>query len=372
MKRPLILLAAALSLLALRPEAARAAIRATDLEGRQVSLPAPARRVLLGFNYEDFLAIVGPGAIDRVVALSRSPWRDWRPKQYAAYAAALPALETLTDVGDVDSGSFSIEAAIAARPDLAILAAWQARALGAGLQKLEAAGVPVAVIDYNAQTLERHVASTLLIGRLMGTEDRAGRLAGAYRAAVEDTLARVAKAEAARPGGERRRVYVELGQKGPAEYGNSYGRGMWAGVIEMAGGLNIAAGQIGNWGPLSPEYVLASRPEVVLITGSEWLKAPNAVLMGFGIDPALTRERLAGYQARPGWAGLPAVAAGEVHALYHGGARTLYDTVYLRYLAKVLHPAAFADVDPQAELARFYRENLPLAADGSFMLRLQP
>lgn len=367
MKRPLILLAAALTLLALRADPARAEIRVTDLEGRTLAIPAPARRVLLGFNYEDFLAIVGPGAIDRVVALSRSPWRDWRPKQYAAYAAALPAVETLVDVGDVDSGSFSIEAAVAARPDLAILAAWQYRALGAGVAKLEAAGVPVAVIDYNAQTLERHVASTLLIGRLMGTEDRAERLAAAYRAAVEDTLARVAGAR-----DEPRRVYVELGQKGPAEYGNSYGRGMWAGVIEMAGGRNIAAGQIGNWGPLSPEYVLASRPEVVLITGSEWLKAPNAVLMGFGIDAALTRERLAGYQARPGWAGLPAVAAGEVHALYHGGARTLYDTVYLRYLAKVLHPAAFADVDPQAELKRFYRENLPLAADGSFMLRLQP
>jgi len=367
MKRPLILLAAALSLLAARPEAARAEIRATDLEGREVSLPAPARRVLLGFNYEDFLAIVGPGAIDRVVALSRSPWRDWRPKQYAAYAAALPALEALTDVGDVDSGSFSVEAAVAARPDLAILAAWQYRALGAGVQTLEAAGVPVAVIDYNAQTLERHVASTLLIGRLMGVEERAERLAGAYRSAVEDTLARVAKAA-----DQPRRVYVELGQKGPAEYGNSYGRGMWAGVIEMAGGHNIAAGQIGNWGPLSPEYVLASRPEVVLITGSEWLKAPNAVLMGFDIDAALTRERLAGYQARPGWAGLPAVATGEVHALYHGGTRTLSDTVYLRYLAKLLHPAAFADVDPQAELVRFYRENLPVAADGSFMLRLRP
>lgn len=366
MRPSLLLLAAALPLLAASPAVAE--IRATDLEGREVAIAAPAGRVLLGFNYEDFIAVVGPGALDRVVALSRSPWRDWRPRQYAAYAAALPALERLADVGDVDSGSFSVEAAVAARPDLAILAAWQYRALGGGVAKLEAAGVPVAVIDFNAQTLERHVASTRLIGRLMGAEPRAERLAGEYRAAVEDTLARVARAGGA--GTVRRRVYVELGQKGPAEYGNSYGRGMWAGVIEMAGGHNIAAGQIGNWGPLSPEYVLASRPEVVLITGSEWLKAPNAVLMGFGIDAAQTRERLAGYRERPGWAALPAVAAGEVHALYHGGARTLYDYVYLRYLAKVLHPAAFADVDPQAELERFYSDNLPVAANGTFMLRL--
>ena len=95
MSNPLIPLAAALSLLAATIGAAGAEIRVTDLEGREVAIPAPAGRVLLGFNYEDFLSIVGPGAIDRVAAVSRSPWRDWRPKQYAAYAAAPPAAEAL-------------------------------------------------------------------------------------------------------------------------------------------------------------------------------------------------------------------------------------------------------------------------------------
>ena len=357
---------AALAALAVSASA-HAEIQITDVEGRRVALPAPAQRVLLGFNYEDFLAIVGPHGFERVVAISRVPWRDWRPNQYAAYTAAIPAIAGLADVGDVDGGTFSIEAALGARPDLAILAAWQYRALGAGVHKLEAAGVPVVVIDYNAQTLERHIASTRLIGAVMGAEARAERLADEYRAAVEDTLARVATA-----GPAATKVYVELGQKGPAEHGNSYGKGMWGGVVEMAGGRNIAAGQIGNWGPLNPEYVLASAPGVVVITGSEWLNAPQAVLMGFGIDPGLTRDRLAAYLGRPGWADLPAVADGQVHALYHGGARTLYDYVYLRYLAKVLHPAAFADVDPEAELAGYYARYLPVAATGTFMLRLTP
>jgi ABC-type Fe3+-hydroxamate transport system substrate-binding protein len=344
---------------------ALAEIRVTDLAGRTVTLQKPAERVLLGFNYEDFLAIVGPGALDRVVAISRLPWRDWRPGQWKAYAAVLPRLEALPDVGDVETGTFSVEAALVARPDLAILAAWQYQALGPIAKKLEEAGVPIVVIDYNAQTVENHVASTKLIGAVMGTEDRAQRLADGYAAAVNDVTERLATA-----GPATRKVYVELGQKGPAEYGNSYGKGMWAGVIATAKGLNIATGQIGNWGPLNPEYVLSSKPDVVLIAGSEWLKAPSAVLMGFGVDPALTRTRLQAYANRPGWAELPAVRNGEVHAIYHGGARTLYDTVFLRYIAKVLHPEAFADVDPQAELERYYAEYLPVRPEGVFVLGL--
>lgn len=354
---------AALLLMLIDP--AMAEIRVTDLAGRTISLQKPAERVLLGFNYEDFLAIAGPGSLDRVVAISRLPWRDWRPGQWKAYAAALPRLERITDVGDVETGTFSVETALAARPDLAILAAWQYQALGPIATKLEEAGIPIVVIDYNSQTVENHVASTKLIGAVMGAEERAKRLADAYAAAVDDVAVRLANV-----GPASRKVYVELGQKGPTEYGNSYGKGMWAGVINTAKGLNIATGQIGNWGPLNPEYVLSSKPDVVLIAGSEWLKSPNAVLMGFGIDPELTGARLQAYASRPGWADLPAVKKGEVHAIYHGGARTLYDSVFLRYIAKVLHPEAFADVDPQAELERYYAEYLPIKPEGVFVFKL--
>ncbi len=339
----------------------------TDVLGRTVTLTKPAERVMLGFYFEDFLAIAGPGGADRLAAISTFYWKGYRPNQYEAYVAALPGIAGLVDVGDVDSGTMSAEKIVAARPDVAILSGGQYEYLGQTAAVIEAAGIPIVVVDYNAQTVAKHVASTLAIGQVMGTEDRAERLAAAYAAKVADTLARVAGA-----GDPRRRVYVELGQKGPADYDNSYGRGMWAGVIDAAGGLNIAAGQIGAYGPLRPEYVLATRPEVIVVAGSEWVTRPNALLLGFGIPPETTRERLRAYLDRAGWDALPAVRTGEVYALYHGGARTLSDTVYLRYMAKALHPEAFRDVDPQAELAAYYRENLPVAPDGTFMLRLEP
>ena len=348
------------------PLSAAAEIRLTDVAGREVVLEKPAERVMLGFYFEDFIAITGPEAIDRLAAVSLHYWKGYRPQQYATYLAAFPQIAELVDVGDVDNATMSAEKIVAAAPDVAILSAGQMDYLGEAAKTIEAAGIPIVVVDYNAQTIEKHVASTLVIGKVMGTEDRAQRLAASYEAMIADTLARVRGAE----GPEKPKVYVELGQKGPDEYGNSYGKGMWAGVVDMAGGLNIAQGQVANWGPLNPEYVVASQPDAIFVTGSEWMSMPAAVLMGFGIPAGTTRERLRPYLGRPGWAELPAVRDGQVYAIYHGGTRTIYDYVYLRYMAKALYPDAFADVDPQAELAAYYAANLPVKPDGTFMLRL--
>lgn len=364
--RAAMLAAVTLFSIALAPHARAAdTVAVTDVLGREVQVPKQLRRLLLGFYFEDFQAIVGPGAFDRVVAISRPVWEGWRPTQWQAYLAAAPRIAELADIGDFETGTFNIEAAIAAKPDLAILAAWQFRALGAAEAKLAAAGIPVAVVDYNAQTVDLHLASTRLIGRLTGSEVRAERLAGEYQAAVADVLARVAKAKGPRP-----KVYVELGNKGAGEYGNSYAGTMWGRVVEMAGGENIAAGKIENWGPLNPEHVLASRPDAIFIAGSGWLKRPQAVLMGYGIEPSATREKMRPFLGRAGWAGLPAAKAGAVHALYHGGARTLYDYTFLQYIAKQLHPDLFADVDPVENHRRFYATYLPIRAEGSFMVKL--
>ncbi len=337
-----------------------------DTENRQVTVPDHPQRVLLGFYFEDFYAIAGPEAFDRVVAISRDAWAGWRPSQWSRYVAVTPRLQELVDVGEVDAGTFNIEAAIAARPDVALLAAWQFRSLGDSVDKLEAAGIPVVVADFNAQTLEKHARSAMVIGQLMGTEARAQQLVDEYKSAFADVLARVEASTAAQG---RKRVYVELGNKGADTFGNSYGNTMWGKVIELAGGENIAAGKIENWGPLNPEYIIASNPDVIIIAGSAWLNRPKAVLAGFDVDAETTLTRLRPYTQRAGWSGLKAVRNSEVHTLYHGGARTLYDYTFLQYIAKRLHPDAFEDVDPVASLKAFYARNLPIEAEGTFMIQ---
>ncbi len=351
------------------PALARGTQTLTDVLGREVEVPLDPQRILLGFYFEDFWAIGGRNAYDRVVAISREAWEGWRNSQWKRYVAVEPRLEKLIDVGEVSGGTFSVETAVAARPDVAILAAWQFKGLGDGVKKLEAAGIPVVVADYNAQTVEKHVASTQLLGRLLGGEavGRSRQLADSYQGAVDDVRDRVAKAQA--EGAKAPRVYLELGNKGPDEYGNSYGKGMWGGVIEAAGGINIAKGQVGR-GPLNPEYVLASNPQAIFFAGSDWVNRPKAVVMGFGQKPEVTRERMAAYLKRPGWSGLDAVKNGQVHAVYHGGTRTLYDITYLQYIAKQLYPQAFEDVDPLKNLQDYYKTWLPIEADGVFMLKL--
>ncbi|MEQ9260058.1 MAG: ABC transporter substrate-binding protein [Roseovarius sp.] len=338
----------------------------TDTENRSVEIPEAAERIVLGFYYEDFMAVAGPEGFDRVAAISRAPWEGWRNLQWQTYVKALPQIAELPDVGDTSDGTFSLEAVVSARPDLVLLASWQFGALADLVPRIEAAGIPVVVLDFNAQTVEKHVQSTRLLGRILGQEERAERLAGEYEAAVTDVLDRIA----AVPTEARPRVYVELGRKGRDVVDNSYAGTQWGAVIDQLGAENIANGQIESWGPLSPEYVLSRNPQVILLAGSGWMGQDEAVLMGPGIDAALTHERMRPYLERPGWADLAAVRDGQVYGLYHGGNRTLYDYAFLQYLAKALYPETFADLEPQAALDRFFATYMPVQFEGTYMTRL--
>ena len=341
-------------------------ITLTDTMGRTVEVPEDPQRILLGFYFEDFMAVAGPEAYDRVVAISKDTWEGWRNLQWKTYAAVIPRLEELADVGEIDSGTFSLEAAVAAKPDVAVLAAWQYRTLGDVADRLEEAGIPIVVLDYNAQTVEMHVKSTELLGKLMGAEDRAKMLADEYAAAVAEVEARLAKL----PEGAAPKVYVELARKGKDTVDNSYSGTQWGSVIDQLKATNIANGQISNWGKLSPEYVLAQNPQVILLAGSGWAGRDQAVLMGPGVDSALTHERMQAYLGRPGWDGLDAVKNGKIFGIYHGGNRTLYDYAFLQFLAKAMYPEQFADVDPQAALDRFFATYMPVEFKGTYMTQL--
>ena len=341
-------------------------ITLTDTMGRTVEVPEDPQRILLGFYFEDFMAVAGPEAYDRVVAISKDTWAGWRNLQWKTYAAAIPRLEELADVGEVDSGTFSLEAAIAAQPDVAVLAAWQYKALGEVADRIEAAGIPIVVLDYNAQTVEMHVKSTELLGALMGAEERAKTLADEYAAAVTEVESRLANL----PEGAAPRVYVELARKGKDTVDNSYSGTQWGSVIDQLGAINIANGQISNWGKLSPEYVLAQNPQVIMLAGSGWAGRDEAVIMGPGVDSALTHDRMKAYLGRPGWDGLDAVKSGKIIGVYHGGNRTLYDYAFLQFLAKAMYPEAFADMDPQASLDRFFATYMPVEFKGTYMTQL--
>ena len=316
--------------LASRPVRA-AALSATDALGRSVALKGPAERIVIDFNYEEFTAIAGPSGWDRVVGFNRTQWADNRAAIFRRYLAAIPRLATLADVGSTEVNTFSMERLLSLRPDLVILGYWSFVALPDQVKQMEALGIPVMVLDYNAEILERHIASTLALGIATGNEERARTLAALYTGKLADIRQRVANVPV------RPKVYVELGQGGADVVGNTYWKGMWGRLLEFAGADNIAAGRLagaGAWGPLDPEYVLVANPDAVFIAGSSWTGRPQAVLTGFDTDIATARARLAPYAKRQGWAGLNAVRNGQVFAIEHGLCRALFDFTATQFIAK--------------------------------------
>lgn len=356
-----------LPLAAALPHRARAAAPPiTDALGRTIALKATAERIVVGFNFEEFTAVAGATGWDRVVGFDRHQWENNRRASWVRYQAAIPRLATIADIGDTERDTFSVERVLGLKPDLLITLAAGYTSRAPLMAQVEQAGVPILVVDYNAQTLEKHIASTLALGQAIGNEDRAHALADLYAQQLGDIQQRVA-------GRPKPKTYVELGYGGPDVFGNTYNNAMWGRMVEFAGGTNIASGRIPTgWAPMSPEYVLAAAPEHIFITASSWANAPNAVRAGYDYDIETTRRTLAPYTGRPGWSALAAIRDNELHAIETGLARSLWDWTGTQYIAKQLHPDAFTDIDPVESLRRYHEQFLPVKFEGCWMARLTP
>ena len=228
---------------------------------------------------------------------------------------------------------------------------------------------PTVVIDYNAQLLDRHVASTLAIGRVMGAEERAQELIDLYRREVADVERRIA---VARPG-QRPKVYLEVGMEGPDVVGPTFTTTMWGRILDLVGVENIAKGRLlAAQGQLNPEMVLAANPDVIILAGSSWRNQPRSVRLGYEVDEAAARASMRPYLERPGWRSLQAVRSNRIYAIQHGLARTLFDFTAMQMLAKQLYPEAFEDVDPVANLRAYHERYLPITFGGVWMIALEP
>ena len=337
----------------------------TDVLERKVTVELPAKRVVLAFNYQDYMAVGGEKALDNVVGFSKAVWSDWAPASWAEFSKAVPKLNQLEDIGEVEVGTFSIEKILALKPDFVLMADWQFKALDSDLEPLETAGIPVVVVDYLAQTVDKHVKSTEIIGQLTGQEAKAKQLNEEYKAIVKEIQDRVAKANLPKP-----KVYVEFGNKGPAEHSFTFGKSMWGAMIDLVGAENIAKNAVEFYSPINPELVVAAKPDVVIISGreTELKKNPEAMVAGFNIDKQEAQKRLAGFAKRPGWSELPAIKNQRLYGVYHANSRTLSDSASIQFVAKAIYPELFKDLDPTKTYQEFYRKNLPLVPQGIFYL----
>lgn len=334
-----------------------------DVLGRKVTIDAPAKRVLLGFYIEDYFAVGGDASFDHLAGISSGWFIKSRPAIWDMYLAKKPQLANVPNVGNVQDQTFSIEKVLASKPDVVVLADWQYQALGAEIARLNQAKIPVVVIDYNAQTLQRHMASTRILGQVTGETVRAEKIAKNYEQVISTITDRIEKAKQLKP-----KIYIELGDKGPTEYSYTYGKNMWGAMADLAGGDNIAAPFVKTWGAIHPEQLLASKPDVILMAGYESVVSPTAMQVGQNINGANVQQRLKGFTQRAGWSDLPAVKNNRVFAVYHGATRSIMDAALIQYVAKVLYPDLFTDLNPLATYQKFYEQYLPIRPSGTFML----
>lgn len=336
-----------------------------DVLGRKVKVDLPAQRVVLGIYAEDYMAIGTESAFDKVVGISRDTWEIWRPENWKLYTNYRPSLKDIPDVGEVETKTFSIDKVISLNPSVILLADWQYKGLGTDIGRFNDANIPIVVVDYNAQTLDRHIKSTMIIGQLTGQNKRARKISDEYKQTIESTLQRIKAADLAKP-----RTYVEYGNKGPNQYSFTYGKNMWGAVITMLQGDNVATPFIAWWGSMSPQQVLDSKPEVIFISGTESGVRGDAMVMGQGIDRKLAESRLKDFTKRAGWQQLPAVKNQRIYGIYHGAARTILGASMVQFIAKSMYPSLFKDIDPEEEYLDFYKKYLPVVPTGTFTTQI--
>ncbi|BCB06443.1 ABC transporter substrate-binding protein [Vreelandella venusta] len=337
-------------------------ITVTDVAGRQVSLDAPAERVILGEGRQIYLlGLLEPETPFTHVVGWREDFSQADPDNYARYLERFPDIEAIPTFGGFKDGTFDVEQAAALNPDV-ILMNIEAKAAtedAAYDDKLAELDIPIVYVDFREAPIAHTIPSMRIIGQLMGDEAAAEELI----AFAEEQMARVTDViEDANP--ERPSVFIDRAGGYSDECCMSFGPGNFGEYVTLAGGSNIGEGIIPNsFGNLNPEQIIAANPEHVVVTGGNWdAYVPGGAWVGVGPGANMdhAREKLEALTERTAMTGIEAVDTGNFHAIWHQFYNSPYYFVAVQQLTKWLHPKLFVDLDPEATMRELHDRFLPI------------
>ncbi|MBV2120573.1 MAG: ABC transporter substrate-binding protein [Candidatus Thiodiazotropha sp. (ex Ctena orbiculata)] len=358
----------------LLPLQASADIQFTDMAGREIRLEKPADKVILGEGR--FLSIFGVLGVAKPltrVAGMMNEFRSFDPDGFARYRAAFPEIDRIPVFGETSEETVSVEQAILAQPEVAIFGV-QGHGPGARsrhiIDKLKAAGITTVFIDFRQHPLQSTARSVEIVSKVLGLEDRGRAFADFYRSEV----ARVTERLKANPPTHCPSVLLEVRVDLQQPCCISIASGMFADLVEAAGGCNVAKGLLpGSVGQLSLEHVIATAPQVYIGTaiGSTALPAdqsPSRIILGVGGDPAISRKSLQAVLQRSGIASLPAVVNQRAHGLWHHFYNSPLNVYALQKIAQWLHPELFRDLQPEKTLNRLLFGFAPVDLQGVYAI----
>ncbi len=350
----------------------QAPITITDIAGRQVSVNAPVKRILLGEGRQLYLiaSLEPDNPLARVVAW-RNDLIEADPATYQQYLGAYPKLAELPAFAGKENGLIDIESTIVQKPDVVLLnlEAMRANEDAKYIEKLAELNIPVLYIDFRHYPLKNTEPTIRLLGKIMGREARAEEIIAFRREAMARVTHVIAEAQPERP-----RVFIERIGGYADDCCLSFGAENFGKYVELAGGHNIGSDILpSTFGQLNPEQVIAANPEHVVVTSADWeayVPGGHWIPLGPGADPKVTRQKLEWFTTRSAYTDIAAQKTRNFHGIWHQFYNNPYEFFAVQQMAKWFHPELFADLDPDATFAEYHRRFLPILYQPGYAVSL--
>jgi len=296
----------------------------TDYIGREVAVPSRVDTVAVMYNYIGQVAVLLGGG-DKLRAVVGGMQRDELLLRKVPGIADMPVPSR--------GGSINIETLLEISPDVALIRYSTAVSPGE-IEKLELSGLTWAVVDYF--DMEQQIESIQTVGALIDKDEAAARYIDHY----EKTIAFVRERTSAIPDEERVRVYHSVNEVLRTNHSNEISYY----VLEDAGCVNVAAGfateEMGVSVHVSVEQIYLWDPDIIIANEFSAVES---------------------FRSSEAYAGLRAVRENRVYQLPVAASRwghpgSLETPIATLYIAKLLYPQYFEDIDIREEIINFYAD----------------
>ncbi|MBQ6454832.1 MAG: ABC transporter substrate-binding protein [Eggerthellaceae bacterium] len=306
-----------------RPANPRTGNVITDCAGRHVEVPENAQSVACLYAYTGHVCVL-LGCEDKISAVVKGLKRDHLMERKIENIDDLPS--------PYGQGAINIEELSAVKPDLILVRSSVLQDAGE-LEKLGGLGIPYLIVDYT--TAADQIYSIEMMGSALGSDDRAKAYTDYYRSTFDLVRERVASI----PASEKLTVFHSVNEAVRTDIPGTLSYE----VLENAGCVNVVSKSSelhldGEKGNATVEQIYTWDPDVVLVnepTACEYIKTDSK------------------------FSGLRAVREGRVFQLPVGISRwahpgSVESPIATLYIAKLLYPDRFEDIDISQETKDFY------------------
>ena len=302
-----------------------------DALGREVEVPNDPQRIALCATVMPNIVYALQGHMNNVYAMDDSAYTGWKISMMRFLAPEVEGVDTVMIPGDY---TINIESAAAADIDLVLT--WDS--VGEMAEQLEAVGIPC-VFCTSATNLASLEELIRLLGETLNCQDRAAEAlqwyadTEAYFASRSDEIAALSEEDKPRVLNFQR-----------VEKMTVYGKGMNPYITDLVGGVSYRLpAEVSS---PTMEDIIAFDPEIIFLSNFDDITPED-----------LYENRIDGQE----WSGVSAVINHRVYkvpsGLYRWAAPMTFEKpFYMRWMASIVQPEIFSDIDIRAELRQFYHD----------------